>query len=520
MPTLVLRRVPAGTLERRPHLVPALLPTGLPKDNRRQGRIARTVLCGILAVQVLLTLRRSTAVNSFEALSFTVGHAEVTELFEGALGPLSVPALAGAPQSYPVLGAVAHFVGGIQAARTASLICMLVATTLLCGLTTRLFNVPAGLCAASLFAVLPSTAVLGGTASPEAAGLCLLACAARSLADADRAVRSAALCTLPSAAAAALTQHWTVLCLPAVLLLAARTGSGGRAIARILGLGLCVAGLLGTLYGSGLRLRPVFPLAGQGDGSSLQGADPATALLIASAVLGAACYLVSDGRGEDSSTNRLLQGYARRAVVVLALSGAAAAPFAGAWWSGTSAYGFGPAGGLAWFASALAGVGVTRAMGRHFSFPQAGIAVWTVLLCLGLPQTDRWFATDPDPAHLGDVLTPYGRSTGIYMGIPAEVAAYHLRGTVRPEQWTDCAGRINAAHVSASVDEAGTCAQAVRRGEFRLIVLDSRTRPSVQKAVRAALHGNPHYRLLAELTSRQHADGTAVGVRYRIWVQV
>ncbi|MEU9256673.1 glycosyltransferase family 39 protein [Streptomyces sp. NPDC048270] len=492
------------------------------EGGRRRALIARGALACVLIVQTLLTLRRPAGVTPFEALSLTVGHAEATVISAGTHGPWSVPALGGSPQSFPALAAVADAAGGIWAARTVSLVLMLVTTTLLYGLATRLFNVRAGLCAAALFAVLPSTAVLGGSATPEAAGLCLLACTARAVTATGRAGRLAVLCAVPVAGAAVLTQHWTVLCLlPVVLLAGVRADDAGRfggaAVRRVLAAAAGVAGLLWALHAAGVLTGPVFRSALGTPGvaaSGPAGPGPAVLLLMAAAAVGAACHVFRDGMGEHPLLEvRRAAGRARRAAAVLALGAAAAAPLAAVAVSGSTAGGIGRVGALAWFAAPLAGVGVTWLMGRHLRFPQFAIAFWTAALCLGMPHTDRWFAAYPDQERLAGVLAPYAGSSGTYLAIPAEMPGYQLRTSTRPEQWTDCAGRMDGSRFAAA-DPDAACAQAVRSGEFRLIVLDGTTRPAVQKAVVTALRGNPHYQLLADLTPDAGQTG------YRIWVKV
>ncbi|MFC8956519.1 ArnT family glycosyltransferase [Streptomyces sp. NPDC057101] len=455
-----------------------------------------------------------------------------------------MPGLAGASWSYPWFAALADALGGIDAARTVSLGLMLLATVLLYGLTTRLFNVRAGLCAAALFAVLPSTAVLGGSATPEAAGLCLLAATARLLVGADRAVRWATASAVVMTGAAVVTQYWTVLCLPGILLLAAARGAGaepslgraddgrrrrrprgggsGRARDRRTARTVLAAPFVASAAGAGLWAAgppagSLFPSAA-GDVAPLLGAGLATGLLSAVAAMGAACLLVRARMGEHPSAalTRKGAGRGRRVWWIVALFLAAVTPLAAARVDGATGHGLGPSTALAWLAAPLAGVGTTRLMGRHFRFPQAGIALWTVLLCGGVPQADRWFAGDPDPARLARVIAPYAGGTGTYLGVPAEVPAYQLRGTVRPGQWSDCAEAVEATRTRVSGDPVDACARAVRAGRFQVIVLDGATRPAAQEAVRDALRGNRHYRLRAELAPY----GTSPGAGYRVWVRV
>ncbi|MEU9979268.1 glycosyltransferase family 39 protein [Streptomyces sp. NPDC051014] len=530
-PTLALR-IPGDRLRRtRPSPIPGAPSAAPGPDGRRRIRVATAVLAAVLVVQTLLTLRRPPAVSPAEALTMTTGH---IALSGGAHG-WGVPALAGTARSYPVLAALADALGGIDAAATTSLVLTLVTTVLLYGLARRMFDVRVGLCAAALFAVAPSTAALGGSATPEAAGLCLLAVVARLLAGAERAVRWAVVCAVPAVGAAGLTQYWTVLCLPGVLLLAAARGGRGRRPAWpavVVAVVAPVAGVVAAVIRHGVRLSdgPVFLTAGD-RGASFPVTGLATGLLEVVAAAGAMCLLshthgsvyspaaVSrrrSGRGGSrrsrsgrGRSGRGRSGRGRRALWIVALCGAALAPLAAARIHGTGGYGLAPVAALTWFTAPLAGIGADRLLGRHFRFPHAGIALWTAVICLGTPSVDGWFARYPDTAALSSTIAPYGGATGTYLGVPAAVPAYALRATTPLERWTDCGGPFDG-ELDRAVDAAG-CAQAVRAGEFNLIVLDRSLGTAVQAAVRAAMRGNPHYRLLAELPSGKS--------EYTIWIK-
>ncbi|MFD5110470.1 hypothetical protein [Streptomyces cinereoruber] len=534
MATLALRVVEDGEGHMPAYFVPKTPDAAWSAaDSERRIRVARAALGAVLAVQTLLALRRPAAVSPAEAISLTAGHA----LLSDGTRPWGVPDLAGASWGFPLVAALTDTLGGVETTRAACLAITLLTTVLLHGLTTRLFNVRAGLCAAALFAVLPSTAVLGGSATPEAAGLCLLAVATRLLAGADRAVRRAALCAVAAACAAVVAQYWTVLCLPGMLALAAAREADGGADDRVMrrsqtdsrggvrsGRAAVVAAVTpvmtmavaAVVRATGLSGGPLFPSAAGDADSFPHGVGPATGLLIAVSVIGAGCLLFRERMGEHPSTASLQArvGRGRRTLWIFALFCAAIVPLAVAQVCATVESGLGPSAALTWFAAPLAGVGTSRLMGRHFRFPQAGIALWTALLCLGMPQADRWFAGNTDPDRLVRLVSPYAGASGSYLGVPAEVPAYQLRRTVSPGRWTDCTEQTDGGR-SAGVSVAA-CARAVRVGEFRVIVLDGVTRLAVQSAVRDALRGNPHYRLLAELAPY----GALPRAGYRIWVKV
>jgi hypothetical protein len=81
----------------------------------------------------------------------------------------------GYPSFYPVIGGLLDFVGGLEAARLFSLLCMLVVTTCVYFLTIEFFDRKSALIAAFLFACEGSVLFLGRLATYDAFCLCLLA---------------------------------------------------------------------------------------------------------------------------------------------------------------------------------------------------------------------------------------------------------------------------------------------------------------------------------------------------------
>jgi 4-amino-4-deoxy-L-arabinose transferase-like glycosyltransferase len=137
-------------------------------------------LLGILAVQAVLSVRLFWTNTAFqdEALYLWSGHLEWANWLHGARLPTSFPTfLSGAPVVYPPLGAIADSIGGLAGARALSLCFMLGATTLLFGVTRRIFDRRAALFAAGLFAGTGSVQFLGALATYDAMALFLLALA-------------------------------------------------------------------------------------------------------------------------------------------------------------------------------------------------------------------------------------------------------------------------------------------------------------------------------------------------------
>jgi len=111
------------------------------------------------------------------------GHQLIYELWHGGGSPYYETFFSGAPVIYPVLAAMADYVGGLLAVRLMSLIFMLVATCLLFGTSRRWFGYWPGVLAAGLFGGIGLTQDLGALGTYDAMSLMLLTgaayCAAR-----------------------------------------------------------------------------------------------------------------------------------------------------------------------------------------------------------------------------------------------------------------------------------------------------------------------------------------------------
>src|SRR5215469_6989070 len=83
----------------------------------------------------------------------------------------------GYPSFYPVIAGLLDFLGGLEAARLFSLLCMLIVTTCVYFMTIQFFDRKSALIAAFLFACEGSVLFLGRLATFDALCLCLLALA-------------------------------------------------------------------------------------------------------------------------------------------------------------------------------------------------------------------------------------------------------------------------------------------------------------------------------------------------------
>jgi glycosyltransferase involved in cell wall biosynthesis/putative flippase GtrA len=140
---------------------------------RRQG-LARLLspLTFLLAVQAVLSLSLawSNTASGDEALYLWEGHVEWRHWLYGT--PLPAFHDSGAPQIYPLIGAVADKLGGLAGARLLSMVFMLIATALLYAIGNRLFGTVAAFSGTALWVV--SEPVLRLTFATYAPLACLL----------------------------------------------------------------------------------------------------------------------------------------------------------------------------------------------------------------------------------------------------------------------------------------------------------------------------------------------------------
>ncbi len=133
------------------------------------------ILC-VQAITSLLVLR-NTAFQD-EGLYLLAGH-QVLLSWMGKTTYLEPYGLyfSGYPFFYPVIGGILDFLGGLEAARLFSLLCMLIVTTCVYFITLHFFERKSALIAAFLFACEGSVLFLGRLATYDAFCLCLLALA-------------------------------------------------------------------------------------------------------------------------------------------------------------------------------------------------------------------------------------------------------------------------------------------------------------------------------------------------------
>jgi hypothetical protein len=214
----------------------------------------------ILVAQAAFTLKlaRWAYASGDEGRYIYDGHQLISELWHGGGSPYYETFFSGAPVIYPVLAAMADYVGGLLAVRLMSLTFMLVATCLLFGMSRRWFGYWPALLAAGLFAGIGLTQDLGALGTYDSMSLVLVTaaayCAARTGDDEPHATRWLLATPLVLLAANA-TKYASCLFDPVVIgiavweirqsgawRMAQRTGALVLTTLTVLGVGLLVGG--------------------------------------------------------------------------------------------------------------------------------------------------------------------------------------------------------------------------------------------------------------------------------------
>ncbi|MET9906620.1 glycosyltransferase family 39 protein [Streptomyces sp. NPDC006476] len=494
--------------------------------SRRRAWVSRAVLLCILVVQAALSLRLSNTAFQDEALYLAAGHSELANLLHGTPLPRDYAAyFSGSPQLYPVLAAIVDSKFGLAGARTLSLFFMLCTTGLLYSFSRRLFNERAALAGAALFAVIQSTVVMGYFATYDACAVFLLALTTWIVVRTARAPVITVLLAAPVAVLAVGVKYASALYLPTIVVLALLTGwpyKGRKAFLRMVLLaagigGLLVAGMYTTNLMDGVR---------QTTTNRVHGTDTTEFLLTQSAKWGGLMFLAAVGgavsyvrRSRMNESPQALRlgapGWRWRALLGIVLCGTALLAPAYQVHLGTVVSLFKHVGFGLLFAAPMAGVGVTRLVGAHFRYPQLGIMLWTAMLCLGIQQADWRFDIWPNSSKMISAIQSHVNSKGTYLASTPEVPVYYLREKSTHRQWNSLFGMEYKDKKGKYYSGDQAYKEAVKDGDFDLIVLDGLTNPRVDHIVAAAVKGNAHYRLLAEIPFR-NANGTS---EYRIWLK-
>jgi Dolichyl-phosphate-mannose-protein mannosyltransferase len=468
------------------------------RDYPRDVRIPRAVrvpwpLLAVLAVQAALSasmVRGSTAFGD-EALYLSAGHLEWAHWLHGTSIPEYQTYFSGAPVIYPPIGAIAHSLGGLAAARLLSLVFMLGVTAFVWGTATRLLDDErAAFFAAATFAVLAPTLHLGSFATYDAAALLLLTAATWCAAGARSGRREmrwmiAAGILLGLANA---TKYATALYDPTVVCVAFLSSwqeAGWRRSAEraalLAGVTAALIAVLLALGGSGyltgIRITTTGRVDGT-DGASVVFADAWswTAVVLVPAVAGAVVCAVRR-RWPQALT-----------LAVLALS-ALLAPADQARIQTTTSLNkhvdFG-----AWFAAIAAGY-LLSLLSRRRVVLAAALAALIPVTAVGTAQA-RAMVDWPDAAGLVKVVRPMTSHGGHFLVETTDVLQYYLPNTTW-RQWSNTASNSPQYYL-----------QRIRQHYYTVIVLGFNQTLSTDYAIALELSSTSGY----TLTSKVHSGKT------------
>ncbi|MCX5560052.1 glycosyltransferase family 39 protein [Streptomyces sp. NBC_00038] len=492
---------------------------------RRRTWVSRAVLLCVLVFQAVLSLRLHNTAFQDEAVYLSSGHVQIAHLLHGTPVPTDYGSyFSGSPLLYPVLAALVDARFGLGGARLLSLLFMLGANALLYAMTRRLFSERPALAASALFAVIPSTIILGNFATYDSAAVFLLALAAWIIVRTDRAPLAAVLLAAPVAVLAVATKYAAGLYLPTLVVLAALVSWPHRGRGSVVRAVLLVTGVIVPIL-AGLHYTDVLDGVRATTTARAHGTDGVRELLWKSTVWGGAMFLTACGgavayarRGrmnEAPQAARLgVPGGVWRALLGVLLCGTALLAPAYQIHLSTSVALYKHIGFGLLFAAPLAGVGLTRLVGAHFRHPQLACVVWVTMLCVGLTKSAEWFASWPDSSRLNTALRQYVKpGEGRYLAATPNVPVYYLRDITAQASWSslyyigyqDARGAVHH-----GVDGYR---KALADGWFDLVVLDG-VASELDGPVAAAVRSSGRYRLLATVPFGNDQQG-----HYRIWVK-
>ncbi|MGI5163560.1 ArnT family glycosyltransferase [Spirillospora sp. CA-253888] len=493
----------------------------------RRTWISRGVLAGVLAIQALLSLRLSNTAFQDEALYLYAGRLHLDNMLHGTpVDPNYADYFSGSPYFYPALAALIDQVGGLEGARAFSLLLMLGTTGCLYAFTRRLFNERVGLFAAGSFAVVESTLVLGRYATYDAIAVFLL-CAATALA-----VRGAqgsigwCLLAAPVAGLAVPMKYASALYLPTIVVLATLAAvpcqprwkallRGPLLAVLIAVLTVAAFAVTGTL--EGLTSTTTAREAGTDSPWRVLGLSAEYgAVLTAAAALGTVLY-ARQGRMNESPVvgAPVPGGWWRAAVGTLLTATALLAPAYQAHLHTTVSLHKHVGYGLL-FAAPMAGVGVSRLIGAHFRHPQLGILVWTVLLVMGMSQSQNLYASWPNSTRLMQVLDRHVTSRGYYLSAVPQIPIYYLGERTRPGQWASTYYFQVRTRGGRKLVGDPAYRAAIRDRRFDLVVLSHHETVRVDRLIAEEMRRTGGYRLLARLPYRV-SSGPG---RFEVWGRV
>lgn len=497
--------------------------------------VGRLPLFAVLALQTVLALRLHNTAFEDEALYLYAGHHEIAWLLHHTPTYDNYATyFSGAPFLYPVIGAGADGVFGLEGARALSLVFMLGATCCVWGVTRRLYGRPAAACAAALFAVAAPTLFLSRLATYDPMSLFLLSLSLWIVVATARRAAPLVLLAVPPAVLAAGTKYAGLLFVPTIVLVAVfagrfggRTRSTGQARRRgwpaAVGRGLLYAvAFAGLVYGW-LRLLGHSYVAGitSTTTSRAAGGDALSYILKLAAELGAGVALLAfigvcvdarlarrNGAGRGELATRLL--------LSLALAGTAllAPAYQVHLHTATSLQkhvGFGLL-----FAAPVAGVALAALLRVGARDPRrlfAGLLVAIALTWSAIAQSSQLYDGWPNSAAMVTALKTQVRPvTDRILAEEDEVPRYYLSSLTEPYQWYST---FSFTYTKKGEVLTGVPAyqQALKDQYFALVVLRFGPTAGLDNQIDAPLMAQKGYTLIAKIPD---SDEYGTGYYY-IW---
>ena len=504
----------------------------------RFGRwlIGRLPLFAVLALQVALAMRLHNTAFEDEALYLYAGHHEIAWLLHHTPTYDNYSTyFSGAPFLYPVLGAAADGLFGLEGARLLSLLFMLGATCCVWGVTRRLYGRPAAACAAALFAVAAPTLFLSRLATYDPMSLFLLAFSLWIVVATARGMGPLVLLAVPPAVLAVGTKYAGLLFVPTIILVAVFVGRyGGRmkgtgearrrgwiaAISRGLLFTVSFAGLvygwlklLGHTYVTGITSTTTNRAAG---------GDSLGYILKLAAELGAGvAVLAFVGVWVDARLARK-NGESRAAVVtrvLLSTALAGTALLAPAYQvhlhTATSLQkhvGFGLL-----FASPVAGVALAALLQVGARDPRrlfAGLMVCLALTWAAIVQSTQLYDGWPNSSQMvSDLQTQVRPITDRILAEEDEVPRYYLSDLTQPYQWYSTFSFTYTTKQGKVLTGVPAYEQAIADQYFGLIVLRFGPTAALDNTIDGPLMAKKGYTLIAKIPN---SDEYGTGYYY-IW---
>jgi len=486
---------------------------------RLLGLLATTwVLLLALAVQVGLSLRLIWTQTAFsdEALYLFAGHDVIAHYLHGEKLANYASYFSGAPELYPVIGAMADTVGGVTAARLLGLACMMGATILGYAAATRLYGRTAGALAALLFVVLSPTQFLAAFSTYDPMAVFFTALAGYLAIRAEGSWRWLTACAVALALADGIKYAsglWNpvvaalvVLCaMPRYRIGAAllRGGFVTAVVAALLGLGIWAGG--DRLWG-GIDSTTLSRHTGQDSfafimGEAWEWVGPVWLIALCGLVL-----LCVRGTWLGRSIGAVLLlavmlAPLNQARINLTVSLHKHVTF-GAWFACLLAGYF-----LSWLLS-------TGRSKRKIWQPLVIVAALAATVATALPEVDRLYKGGwGNAAGMIETVRPYMTPNGTYLAENAPVPRYYLRHESDWTQWTSTwAYSFKDPKDKKTYTGAPAYEKAIAAHKFSLVILDNKTTKELDKRIIAALEANKDYQLVADLPSNLK------DLHYTVWV--